>query len=73
MIRFISLPKKVRSGGGGASGKGNLSRRDERRFAAIGTSVPVDYDLVGGVTNAVIPGSRVTDIVRPQEWYGLRM
>ncbi|MFP4409633.1 MAG: WYL domain-containing protein [Spirochaetaceae bacterium] len=41
------------------------------RFAASGTFVPVDYDVVGDVTNAVTPGSRVTDIVVVNAWYGL--
>lgn len=43
------------------------------RFAAGGTFVPVDYDVVGGITNAVSPGSTVTDIVVPRQWYGLRI
>jgi predicted transglutaminase-like cysteine proteinase len=41
------------------------------RFAASGTFVPVDYDVVGGLSNAVTPGSTVTDIVVPRAWYGL--
>ena len=41
------------------------------RLAASGTFVPVDYDVVGGLSNAVTPGSTVTDIVVPREWYGL--
>lgn len=44
---------------------------EDPRFAASGIFVPVDYDVVGGLSDAVTPGSTVTDIVVPTEWYGL--
>jgi predicted transglutaminase-like cysteine proteinase len=44
---------------------------EDPRFETSGIFVPVDYDIVGGLSNAVTPGSKVTDIVVPREWYGL--
>lgn len=43
-------------------------RPGDPRFAASGTFVPVDYNVVGGLTDAVSPGSRVTDVAVPREW-----
>jgi len=42
-------------------------------LAPPGEYVPVDYAVVGGVTEAVSRYPRLTHIAQPEELYGLRM